>query len=94
MRASLLLWFIQVRSSYSSSQTKQYQVLRVNTNVLGWVPSTDIGSGIEEWVQKNAPNFPRVTQHDSAVGCVKVFETVTIEKTNLFWNYDGTNLPW
>ncbi|PMD63080.1 putative short-chain dehydrogenases/reductase [Hyaloscypha bicolor E] len=60
----------------------------------GWVPMTEIGAEIEEWMNKYAPNFARVTPHNSAAGCVKIFETVTIEQTNSFWNYDGTNLPW
>ncbi|PMD33102.1 putative short-chain dehydrogenases/reductase [Hyaloscypha variabilis F] len=60
----------------------------------GWVPATEIGAGIEGWINKNAPNFPRVKPHDSAVGCVKLFETLTLEQTNSFWNYDGTKLPW
>jgi hypothetical protein len=55
---------------------------------------TEIGAGIEEWMNKYAPNFARVTPHNSAAGCVKIFETVIIEQTNSFWNYDGTNLPW
>ncbi|PMD19994.1 putative short-chain dehydrogenases/reductase [Hyaloscypha hepaticicola] len=60
----------------------------------GWVPATEIGAGIEPWMNKNAPNFARVTPKDSATGVVKLLETLNIEKTNSFWNYDGTNLPW
>jgi len=69
---------------------------KISTAVVhpGWVPTTALGSGIEEWVQKNAPNLPRVSVADSAAGVVKVFETLTIEDTNSFFNYDGTKLPW
>lgn len=95
MRVLLLLWFIQVSQSYqlfSILSTSKFD----HTNVisLGWVPMTEIGAGIEEWMNKYAPNFARVTPHNSAAGCVKIFETVIIEQTNSFWNYDGTNFPW
>jgi hypothetical protein len=58
------------------------------------VPTTEIGSGIEEWVAKYAPNLERVPVQTSAAGVVKRIETLTIEETNGFWNYDGTQLPW
>jgi hypothetical protein len=61
---------------------------------LGWVPATGIGSGITEWVEKNAPNLPRVPVAESAAGVVKIFEALTIEDTNSFFNYDGSKLPW
>ena len=61
---------------------------------VGWVPATDIGSGIVEWVEKYAPNLPRIQISDSAAGCVKIFETLGIEDTNSFYNYDGSKLPW
>jgi len=60
----------------------------------GWVPSTDLGSGIIEWMEKYAPSSPRVSIPASAAGVVKIFETLTIDNTNSFFNYDGTKLPW
>jgi len=60
----------------------------------GWVPTTDIGSGIIEWVEKYAPQLPRVPVPEAAAAVVKIFETLTIEDTNTFFNYDGTKLPW
>lgn len=60
----------------------------------GWVPSTDIGSGILDWVAKYAPDLPKVSVQDSATQCTKIFETLTIEDTNSFFNHDGTKLPW
>lgn len=61
---------------------------------VGWVPETGIGRGIVEWVEKYAPNLPRVTASDSAAECVKIFETLTIEDTNSFFNYDGSKIAW
>jgi hypothetical protein len=61
---------------------------------VGWVPTTEIGSGIIDWVEKYAPNLPRIPVPESAAGVVKIFETLTIQDTNSFFNYDGTKLPW
>ncbi|CZR58536.1 uncharacterized protein PAC_08428 [Phialocephala subalpina] len=60
----------------------------------GWVPTTDIGSGIVEWVEKYAPDLPRIPVPESAAGVVKIVETLTIEDTNSFFNFDGSKLPW
>jgi len=60
----------------------------------GWVPTTEIGSGIIEWVEKYAPQLPRIPVPESAAAVVKIFETLTIEDTNTFFNYDGSKLPW
>ena len=60
----------------------------------GWVPSTDIGAGIEAWMEKNAPQAKRTTIPESAKGCVKLFEELTIKDTVSFFNYDGSKLPW
>jgi hypothetical protein len=60
----------------------------------GYVPGTEIGSSIAEWVEKHAPDLPRVPVAESAAGVVKIFETLTIEDTNSFFNYDGSKLPW
>jgi len=60
----------------------------------GWVPSTDIGAGIKDWVAKYAPNTPVVTEDDSAAGVVAVLTGLKLENTNSFYNYDGTKLPW
>lgn len=64
------------------------------SRILGWVPTTDIGSGIIEWVEKYAPSLPKIPVPESAAGVVKIIETLTIENTNSFFNYDGTKLPW
>ena len=61
---------------------------------VGWVPTTEIGSGIIDWVEKYAPNLPRISVPESAAGVMKIFETLTIQDTNSFFNYDGTKLPW
>ncbi|KAG0651529.1 putative oxidoreductase [Hyphodiscus hymeniophilus] len=61
---------------------------------LGWVPATDIGNTIVEWVEKYAPNLPRVPVAESAAGVVKIIGTLTIEETNSFFSYDGSKLPW
>jgi len=61
---------------------------------IGWVPTTEIGGGIIEWVEKYAPQLPRIPVTESAAGCVKIFETLAIEDTNSFFNFDGSKLPW
>lgn len=60
----------------------------------GWVPGTEIGAGIADWVEQYAPQMPKVPVNESAKACVKIFQEVTFEDTNLFWNYDGTKIPW
>lgn len=62
--------------------------------LIGWVPTTDIGSGIVEWVEKYAPDLPRIPVPESAARVVKIVETLTIEDTNSFFNFDGSKLPW
>jgi len=62
--------------------------------IVGWVPTTEIGSGIIDWVEKYAPNLPRIPVPESAAGVVKIFETLTIQDMNSFFNYDGSKLPW
>jgi hypothetical protein len=62
--------------------------------VIGWVPSTDIGAGINDWMAKYAPNAPDVTEDESAAGVVAVAAGLALERTNSFYNYDGTKIPW
>lgn len=63
-------------------------------NYLGWVPSTELGSGIIDYMAKYAPQTPAVTTADSAAGVIKVLESLNIEETGTFFNYDGTKLLW
>ncbi|KAH9204931.1 hypothetical protein DL95DRAFT_417848 [Leptodontidium sp. 2 PMI_412] len=60
----------------------------------GWVPSTEIGAGIVDWVEQYAPDMAKVPVAESAKGCVKIFQEVKFEDSNMFWNYDGTKIPW
>jgi hypothetical protein len=68
--------------------------LLTRRDCVGWVPTTEIGGGIEDWVAKYAPDLPRVPVQESAAAVVKIFETLTFKDTNSFFNYDGTKLPW
>lgn len=61
---------------------------------LGWVPSTEIGAGINDWMAKYAPNAPSTTVEESAAGVVAVIKGLKFEDTNSFYDYDGTKLPW
>jgi NAD(P)-dependent dehydrogenase (short-subunit alcohol dehydrogenase family) len=60
----------------------------------GWVPSTEIGSGIKDWMDKYAPNAAPITTEESAAGVVAVIIGLKHDDTNSFHNYDGTKLPW
>jgi hypothetical protein len=41
-----------------------------------------------------APDYPKITEAESAAGVISVLKGLKIEETNSFFNYDGTNLPW
>jgi hypothetical protein len=43
---------------------------------------------------KYAPNAPDVTEDESAAGVVAVAAGLALERTNSFYNYDGTKIPW
>ncbi|TVY71332.1 putative oxidoreductase, partial [Lachnellula suecica] len=61
----------------------------------GLVATTEIGSGITKWMEKNAPHVPKTPIAECAAGSVKIFETLNIENTNSFYSaVDGSKLPW
>lgn len=60
---------------------------------LGWT-KTDLSDSIEQWMSKYAAHVPRLTPDEAGAGLVKTSEALTLEKTGLFWHFDGTNLPW
>lgn len=62
--------------------------------VLGWVPTTEIGSGINDWMHKYAPDYPVTTIDESAKGIVSVITGLKLENAASFFNYDGKILPW
>jgi len=84
-----LLWSIQVRLI----SLDFFEIGQWLTSV-GWVPETGIGGGIVDWVAQYAPDLPRIPVPESAAGCVKIFETLTIEDTNSFFNFDGSKIAW
>ncbi|PPQ95079.1 hypothetical protein CVT25_002602 [Psilocybe cyanescens] len=59
----------------------------------GWT-KTDLSDSIEQWMSKYAAHVPRLTPDEAGAGLVKTSEALTLEKTGLFWHFDGTNLPW
>ncbi|KIW13604.1 hypothetical protein PV08_08794 [Exophiala spinifera] len=60
----------------------------------GWVDSTDMGSSIVPWAEKNPSALSSITVEQSAAGVTKVLHDLKIEDTGSFYNYDGTTLPW
>ena len=61
---------------------------------VGWIDSTDMGSSIIPWAEKNPSTLSSITVEESAVGVTKVLHDLKIEDTGSFYNYDGTPLPW
>ena len=59
----------------------------------GWA-QTDLGEGINEWMEKYAPDVPHFMPDQAAQNVITVLQALTLEKTGAFWHYDGTNLPW
>ncbi|KKP01094.1 short-chain dehydrogenase [Trichoderma harzianum] len=57
-------------------------------------PGTEVGSGIEEWMKTYAPNVPRQTIEECAESSMKVLAGITPKDNGLFYNYDGTKVPW
>jgi hypothetical protein len=60
----------------------------------GWIGATELGSVITSWIEKNSPEIPNLTVETSAADCLKVFDGITAEDNGLFFNHDGTKLPW
>ncbi|KAK0761329.1 hypothetical protein N5P37_006278 [Trichoderma harzianum] len=60
----------------------------------GYSASTEVGSGIEEWMKTYAPNVPRQTIEECAESSMKVLAGITPKDNGMFYNYDGTKLPW
>ncbi|KAK6824826.1 hypothetical protein PG990_003811 [Apiospora arundinis] len=60
----------------------------------GYIGGTDMGAGIETWVQENLPDLPNLTVETSVQCCLKVMHGATPEDNGLFFNEDGTTRPW
>lgn len=60
----------------------------------GWVGSTDMGSKIIPWVQKNPSSMTSITVEQSVADVIKVLHGLTIEDAGAFFNHDGKPLPW
>lgn len=60
----------------------------------GWIKATDIGAPITEWMEKYAPETKPITLEEGAACVVDVLNGKTFEDSGLFFNYDGTKLPW
>ncbi|KAL6694005.1 putative short-chain dehydrogenases/reductase [Trichoderma pleuroticola] len=60
----------------------------------GYSALTGVGSGIEDWMKTYAPNVPRQTIEECAESSMKILAGITPEDNGLFYNYDGTKLPW
>lgn len=79
----------------SRASTCIYSLKLANVEaVVGWVDSTDMGSSIVAWVEKNPSGLSSITVEQSAAGVTKVLHDLKIEDTGSFYNYDGTPLPW
>ncbi|KAH7121581.1 putative short-chain dehydrogenase [Dactylonectria macrodidyma] len=60
----------------------------------GWIPATEIGDEISAWVAKYAPDLERFTIEESAAGCVKVLNGLTIDNSGEFFSHDGAIVPF
>jgi len=60
----------------------------------GWVPGTEIGAGITDWMNTYAPNAESTTVDESATGVVKVIEGLKLEDSSSFFDYSGAKQPW
>ena len=59
----------------------------------GWV-ETEIGAGIEPWMSKYSPDTKKISPETSAVDCVKLFQSVSVEDAGAFFNHDGIKIPF
>ncbi|EED16104.1 short-chain dehydrogenases/reductase, putative [Talaromyces stipitatus ATCC 10500] len=60
----------------------------------GWVGETDIGDELSDWVAKYNPSLENVPSAKSAADCMKVLNNITPEDSGVFFNHDGSKLPW
>ena len=71
--------------NFSSSLTK---------DDIGWVGSTELGSGINDWMAKYAPNTKSLRVERSAADCMKVLNGLTIEDSGAFLSHEGVQVPF
>jgi hypothetical protein len=67
---------------------------RTHKGVQGWIAGTDIGNGITPWVKEHAPDAPRVSENESAISCLEILRTITLEGAGSFYSHDGGQMPW
>ncbi|KAK8129894.1 hypothetical protein PG999_002274 [Apiospora kogelbergensis] len=60
----------------------------------GYIGSTEMGAGIQAWVEENMPDLPNLTVQTSVQCCLKVMHGATGDDNGLFFNEDGTTRPW
>ncbi|KAH9478023.1 putative oxidoreductase [Psilocybe cubensis] len=59
----------------------------------GWT-KTELSDCLTDWISTYAPQIPRLTTDEAAACLIKTSEALALEKTGLFWNFDGSNLAW
>jgi len=59
----------------------------------GWV-GTEIGEGIRPYMEKFAAHVPLITISQSSEGLIKVIQDTKLDDSTVFYNFDGTRLPW
>lgn len=62
--------------------------------IPGWVSTTAVGDLISPWMNTYAPTARKVSEPESAEGCMKILKNATLEDTGSFFNFDETRLPW
>ncbi|KAH8809189.1 putative short-chain dehydrogenase [Xylogone sp. PMI_703] len=60
----------------------------------GWVGATDMGSTLVDFVARYEIPLENVPAETSAAGCMKVLNDLTIDDSGLFFNFDGTRIPF
>ncbi|KAI0078259.1 NAD(P)-binding protein [Panus rudis PR-1116 ss-1] len=59
----------------------------------GWV-ATDLGLGIDSWVQQHFPGLKPITTEQSAAGVLKIIQEARLQDSAPYLNYDGAVIPW
>lgn len=60
----------------------------------GWVPTTALGGGLEEYFDKYIPNYPKEQLKDSINGTLKLIHESTKEDHTKFLTLGHNEVPW
>ncbi|KAF9527381.1 hypothetical protein CPB83DRAFT_856451 [Crepidotus variabilis] len=71
----------------------KFEGINVVTIHPGWV-KTEIGDGIEAWMNTYAPQMKPITAEVSASGSIKAIQDAKLEEGPGFYNWEGVKRPW